>query len=595
MSRTVLDVTLAVRSPFLFASIERLAPGIDASALRDGSKRAMIPGDHLRGHLRHAVEALRGANDPLVKMLFGAESAKRGAEEASTVAKRPGHQDKPDPGCLDVSDLMGRQLSSGAATSFMPTGQASLYHRVQIDENTGAAKEGMLVVVEQAAPLGAIAVFEGTITIGPVQEDAISLLRDALLLVSHIGAMKSSGFGEVDHARSSLKPRPKADPLALPALNRQSRLKVEIAFDRALLVDTRREAFNSFIGSTIVPGGAIKGAIAERLRENGVLSGADAGAMDTELSRLHISHAFPVEGQHLRDKRIPACVAIAKGSSGLKATLGMRSGDLDALADEATPVYPMDWKDEDFELAAKAFDRPYSTLVRQNRGRVRIDDDGVSSKGNLFTTRVVETDRRLWRFEIDTEGVDQRLVKHVLDLLAHGLTGIGRTGAIAKAVHFAAVPVAQHHRLGNSRVRMMLETPQVLTDPTSVKSPAVQYQWYLEEVLGAKVTDFAAIATRRMVGDYLAVRYRPFGPDVYQPHEVTEAGSVFEFGVDEAADAVLRRIARYGLPPLIGNKPAKDLANDWKMTPFVAENGYGAVSFDDGWMKAGIDRLGGGQ
>lgn len=569
MTHAVFDLVLDVRSPYLFAAIEQLAPGLDATALRDSQGRALIPGDHMRGHLRHAVAALKGPAEG--DRLFGSPSVDRGLS---------GEQDKPVRGLVLVSDLVARMLPGPGADSCMAR-QASLSYRVAIDEVTGAADEGMLKVVELAAHLGAVTRFIGRLDFANGASDSdVTLLQEALTLLSFVGQTKSAGFGQVISAR--LDPRPSATKTP-PTIAAGTRLKVRVAFDRPLLVDTTRDSFNSFSSSTIVPGGAIKGALARAL-------GSFDGAL---FARLAVSHAFPFASDktHLADRAVPDALAIANTDSGRSARLVLSPADMDGWKFTSTPAFPMDWKAE-WGIARAALKRPDSGLARQARGRVAIDPNGVAEEGQLFTVTQVETHSRLWEFTIDTAGVDQALTNRIVRFLVDGLPGIGRTGAVAMAApeDISVVPVPDVPSV-SGRVRLVLETPQVMTDPALATPVLDQYRAYFETILGRSVSGFAAMARREMRGDYQAYRFRPRGPDIYEPFELTMPGAVFAFEATAADD--LATLARRGLPPMIGSA-ISSVPAAWERTPFTCENGYGAITIDDGWLDHAAAEIGGG-
>jgi CRISPR/Cas system CSM-associated protein Csm3 (group 7 of RAMP superfamily) len=589
MPRQRFKITLGVRAPFLFAAIEPSTHGIDSSALRNAAGYPVLPGDHLRGHLRHAAMALfdKGTQgDPAeVIALFGTESAQRSSASA-------GPQDQPARGALIVSDLVAIKARHGAQSLHLQPDRLAVYHRVKIDPETGAADEGMLQAIEQPIEAGVTVLFEGMITVrpnGPAQgrmpANIKDVLRDLMHLIPAMGAIKSAGFGEINQELTTIVEE-REQPVRMNQTG--DRLTVRIKLDQPILVDAERRAYNVIAGRSVIPGGALKGTVAEALGDAGQFRDASGGKVEA-LSQIIFGHAFPLVGDIRSDRALPAACAIAAHGGRRHARLAFEATDIFQLSAFGTPVFPMDWKPEDFEAAATSFNRPFSGVERQARGRVAINEAGVAAESKLFVTELVEPSARLWEFTLDRNGADRAVFEAVVETLAAGVAGLGRTGATMRLAACEAESPATPLRAG--RVRIMLETPAVLTDPLVHSGPVLeQYRGYFAMLLGEGVSAFSAVATRRMEGDYYGYRFRAYGPDVYQPFEVTEPGAVFAFDVTDAAAAVLTGLLQTGLPPLVNGRllEAKD---GWRVCPFMNQNGYGAISLDDGWMDRGIAAL----
>ncbi len=378
MSRKAFQISVTLRSPFLFEGIGVSVHALDSSPLRGEKGELVLPGDHLRGHLRHAFSALHGEGSDIVSALFG---------KASEDRTGTGEQDKPVRGALIVADL---KATKGH--------EASIYHRVAINEATGAAATGMLQLIELAAPMGAEVTFKGRLMVRPgarLPERLAAEIDLALSLIPAMGAMKSSGFGEVvsTDCRAITDDKPER-AVSIPS---DQRVTVTVTFDRPLLVDSSHDANNIFRSAEVVPGGAIKGALAQAL--------ADAGhpvEKNNAFSNLHVSHAFPLEGETLAARAIPSALTVVKRSNGtLAAASALDSAAYEALCDSGTPAFPSDWKDENFDLARKALGRPAANLRRFPRGRVAIAANGVAEESKLFVVETVGVQNQRWRFTLD--------------------------------------------------------------------------------------------------------------------------------------------------------------------------------------------------
>lgn len=179
----VFDVTLSLKAPFLFPGQDPGRFGYDRVALRDLDGRPIIPQDQIKGLIRHGLTIM--GETELVEGLMGKGSA--------DARKDSGGAFEPAKGRMFLTDLR---------CTIEPDLRSTDYHRVQIDDESGAAKQGHLLRIEQVfAPEREVA-FSGRITLFPTAKapdaQALALLLAAALQCKrHIGAMASIGFGEV--------------------------------------------------------------------------------------------------------------------------------------------------------------------------------------------------------------------------------------------------------------------------------------------------------------------------------------------------------------------------------------------------------------
>ena len=608
MSRTLLEVAVAVRSPFVFQSLDPAAYGYHCSALRSEDGLPIIPGDHLRGHLRHALSKIAkiATNGPvgaqLIEILFGKESDEIKPDSI-------GEQNVPNRGRLIISDLRAMAVHCGSTECGVSGAIGTPYPRVKIDETTGAADDGMLQTIELVAPIDSIVVFRGEIVVRPLASpltDIASVLNGALQLIPAMGALKSSGFGEIVHDHRTAIRSGQWQPAAPSAQRAGSdRLAITVAFDRPLLIDAQRTMANYFAGSTIVPGGAIKGALAEALKDAGCRAMADPDDETGKvLSQMIISHAFPLtETCALGDRAIPASLAtvvetLAETDGAADEKIHIKdiivAGALDELIEMGTPAFSTDWKREVVEEARARLNRPNAGLVHLPRGRVAIDaQTGVADEGKLFVVSPVGTTGRRWSFVLDRNDADSTEFAKVRDLILAGLDGIGATGArmtvVENGIHPEPPPPTPVPCLvgGKQAFVILLETPAVLTDPDDGRSPAEQYEDAFRSL--SSVPDIQLdnhFARRSLYGRYLGFRFRAFGSDRYQPFEVTAPGAVFVIRPDPEGKfaAWLAQAARTGLPAILhrrtNGRPILDAVDSWRICPFVHQNGYGAITIN---------------
>jgi len=553
MKRAAYRITVVIRSPFLFEGLTTAGHGFDSSALRDEENHIIIPGDHLRGHLRHAIAAWKGEQSSEIKALFGSASP-------DVDPKIGGEQNKPERGAILLGDLKGPRAED-----------IGVYHRVKIDGGTGAAESGMLQLIELPAKIGEEVTFVGRLVLRPHKDFSAEAMRDllekALKLIPAMGALKSAGFGEVIRARCKIGPDTENVPNVIwPP---EKRLQFDVTFDRPLLVDAARDASNSFTSSAIIPGGAIKGALAQALEDAGMPMAGNA-----DFAKLAISHAFPLENDVKAGRALPLAILAATDGTDVKyaCALPHDATVLQQLSDLAAPAFPNEWKSAITKAARLALGRPDADLPHFPRGRVAVGVDGLAEDAKLFVVETVGVKDRVWRFAIDTTKLPDDLLVAIKTQLAGGLDGLGRTGARMMLKTVVAAPALPKVENGET-VLIMLETPGVLTDPTDGTAIDVQYQQYFSDLAGTKL--LGHVARRGKAGAYYGYRFRGFGNAVYHPFEVTEAGAVFQLKVTDAG-RFNERLKR-GLPPVrIDAGRIREL--DWSHCPYTAENGYGAIS-----------------
>jgi len=587
IERITLDVSLAVQSPFIFPGLASGLLGLDVTQLRDETRRPVLPAAQMQGLLR---EALSDISD-IVPDVFGVDEVSRMFGQPSAKAEEDEERDRPDRGCVLTADLVAHNAPQ------MP-GETT---RVQIDDDTGAAKTGHLQMIELVAPFGEIVIFTGQIVVFWAAGNAERVRRAfdlGLRLIPAVGAFKSAGFGALVAEQSSVKLKA-TKKLVLPTVSRDEgdRIGLAVTFDRPILVDARRVVDNAFVGASIVPGAVFKGALARKLALTVGDAATDDAAFGSALSALLISHAFPEDaaGQPAGEA-LPLSIVAVKDGEELKVGEAMRierpeSERLDtirgALIDGKAASFAWDWKPDWFDK--ERADRPdFTEPAYLPRTHTAIGEGGVAAEHLLFTTiaRSVQwqgdpsRDRR-FLMNVDLRGVppDQReKARTLVAMMCEGLDGIGRTGATASFKRWpdGDSPPEPRPVLGHSDLfAVVLRTAAVLTDPRTEASADIAYADYWENAAapGSKLVDFCA--SQRLAGGYLATRRRPWGR-AYHPFVVTEPGAVFvlrgSIG-DRLADLV-----RTGLP--LPRFAGRDQALDWRTCPYVPENGYGAFRAD---------------
>jgi len=547
MKRISLEITVAVRSPFLFPGLEAGKFGLDSAAIRDRHGKPIIPMDQVRGVLRHAVADLRAAtgsnilDDDDVRKLFGFAS---GDALEGEVEELPGRR------LLYVPDLIAHDFD----------GTSSIGNRVRIDEETGAAAKGALMFVECVAPLGQDVAFRGVATLFALdgrEKRIVDALRAATSYVSSMGAMKSAGYGEIRNFKIA---EIATETLSLPTAASPSPARVRISgrFDRPLLIDSRRVSDNVHTSSSILPGAAIKGALAQAVSR----AGGDPTAMKA-LTDLRIGHAR-VKGS---PRTPPKSLVKVDDQIGDALDVPLGKG---ALIGGKAALFQPDWKDSSRKKGLRSDPRMHVAIDRMR---------GAGEDQKLFLTVLTDPGDELFEFEIDFTKIDSPEDAACLwELLQNGLDGIGGTNARLEVVDhepsdpYPVQPVFKGNSEGPDRYAVTLETDAVIVSEQTENSAFDAYSSYWQETCpGAKLVNF--FASQRLAGGYVGMRFRDSSGS-YRPFLLTEAGSVFLLEGNIAKR--LAELVADGLPaPFIGGAKTT-----WESCPYQPENGFGEIRAD---------------
>lgn len=614
--RSIYDIRLAIRSPFLFRGLSAKLFGLDATQIRDEDGRPIIPSDQVRGIVREGLELLAAYTEPRViepddiLSLFGRPSARTGEKDDGR-----GNTNAPIRGRIHFSDLTAPGTLEDEERADLARNASRETTRVKIDPETGAAETGALQVLELVAPFGDVVPFDGEIV---VYEDKAGSLGDliskALALHPSVGAFKTSGFGEIVHASSrvTLRPQVAATAASIPTPT-DGVVRLRVTFDRPVMVSTDKVADNADLGAVVLPGAVFKGALADGMRQRG-----DDPEGNGVLSRMVFGHAFPesaTRGQRIHLPLPLSMVAETKprpdGSEIVEIVYG-DAMDVDFgrgafLKGCQTPAkFTTDWKEAwfyetDGPLARPSFiDVPpvarthVAINAEAETGRRAYSGSGTAANQALYTTLARSVRRKLddgsmidrsWLFDIALQQLSEveraEALKLIARMAAEGLDGIGRTGARARLSVVSSIepeqPMPRHGHPGE--FTLMLLTPALLLDPKAIwdahgrelASARDAYAAYFRVALGDDVTLLNFFAEQELAGGYQARRFRPYGANEYFPFLLTRPGSIFRFGGD-AENPRLAQWLRAGLP-LPHLEGAAKL--DWRNCPYVPENGFG--------------------
>lgn len=603
LHRCVYELTLEVVSPFLFPGISQAQLGIDASQLTDQDGHAIIPAEQIKGVLRQAFRDLEAyapdsnVKKGLIDRLFGHEAASS-AKDKPEDFDFAGGRDRPR-GRLLFSDLrgplirdeLGRPVQApykGSETS-ANDGLADDQHltRIAIDDATSSVEYGSLQVVELNAAIGETVVFTGTLIVHGQDDGLLEKLKKAAKLIPALGAFKTAGFGRVQSF--AVKAGQDARQAAtVEGISKDKRVLVELQFDRPLMVDVQRISDNLFESGEVIPGGMLKGALAQSLR----LSGQQP-ENDECLSRLIVGHAFPYrqgDSDQVTSYAAPLPASLAVFTRWDEQE-GKTVNELrDCLSKDALPwdrnfgagAFASDWKcDPDDVRKALGMPVPPEGDSHLLRVRTAIEPEiGTAATGQLFGYSQLCTTGRVWRTVIDSNGIPHADFRRLLNHLGQGLDDVGKSGARA-TVRFRTPANLPPLRSLNTQAHwaVMLHTPALLNNPDTLRdgTPLQEdYAAYWSSASGGSLEYVTHFGSQELVGGYQSLQFRRRAGE-YEPWLLTQPGTVFLLKGDGAAWLAER--LRKGLPPHDG-LGLPDKSSTWKVCPYVPENGYGAFTLN---------------
>lgn len=595
---------LTLQSPFLIAGSQPSHYGIDVVQIRDLGGNPIIPDTHIKGVLRHAWTMLEaeGIVAPLsTNRLFGLT------------------RDKPEGGTdeLHYGDAQGL-LSFTDLVTVQPRNRDAVT-RVSIVDATGAADDGALVTVELAAGAGKELEFSGSFTAHCLSlVEAVELrhkIELALGAIEAIGRFKTVGFGRILHAEVG-EPQAEVRAPLPPGAAQATDFELAFRLNKRVLVDINRVDSNTLSGSEIIPGTALKGALARRL----ALAGKKPllGDLRRVLSRMLVSQAVPhCLGTNLSGIPLSSPEGLNRIRIGKSDGAVWHPETLNFNKSLELATFLPDWKDDEPDSARPA-------LRRDVRTRVRIDaDSGAAKTGALFTQSAIAPEAWLestssslpieWRCTIRwpgaSQGADYDIFIECLETLGHGLHSLGKTNAQTVDLRLtiaSPVPNAGPHPVGPFVVT--LDSPTLMIRERHLASESLYAEaldTYWREISGGCLAiapaDDTPVYGSANVGPqpldfychqefrsgYAALRFRYFGPDRVEPFVLSKPGSVFvlmAIDVTEAAPC-LAKLQKAGLPVARWSDEVEGLGTidlllepDFEVCPFGPQNGYGAIS-----------------
>ena len=572
---TRFEIELIIEGPYLTQSSAVGGYGVDAPLARTGRKekdKAYIPGSLLKGKLLQAWQEIGGLGE--AGTLLGSES---------------GNQQEPEKACdartakLHFDDL----IQEGEAPK-------RLTHRIRIDRERGSVVEGALLVLESPFASGERITFKGQARLltdsEAKPEDVKKWLEWGLRWTPSLGAERSTGFGRILGVKVST-----AKPAGVSAITSEIRGNFQFSLQPQgpFCVAKQRLSGNLFESSSEIPGGTIKGMVAQMLlRQAGAPGhrvdaalGAKLGryqALCSEFERVRFTHAFPARIKtNKRPVRAPLSLVMAG-----KQLYDAADRDKPFLVGGEAPQFDIDWKKDPDGLKQFGWDhRPKTEL----RVRTAIDPEKLRADDEkLFAYEMVNPEEFEWLGSVDVSQVSERarVANELAVLMESGLSGLGKTKTEVKVrckerlfvprVESSATAAAK----GEWRVTLM--TSALLNDPARLTESTGNHEELLEAYretwtdLSCGAVKLERFFARQTLagGHYL---YKRFQRGDCLPWLLTNAGSVFVLkAVNDNAGEFVQAALDGGL-----NLPGwakKRYGATWETCPFVRENGYGEVA-----------------
>lgn len=566
-SLTTLLVDLTLTGPVLSHSTGPGKAYVDSPVARDMTGMPALPDTLVQGVIRDAALAIReyvGISHKEFILILG-----DGSNE---------EDNRPVRGRLQFSDFV---------TDRDPVHQVS----IEINDESGAADDGQLQLMETLGKAGEAVVFRGTISFLSSDDSSADRLEEVIIKAlrwsAAFGSNKSVGFGQVsavsvsrkrDHLPESSSQQPSAHGLIHPAMR----------FSKPVCVSKRRISENVFESDEVISGGVVRGAIATMMFQLGLTSGPEINKSSVvagweELGKnfnlIRYSFLFP----SANGKR-PVCPPLSLVK--LKSLQG-EGHDIDDAAEhddvpvrsKSAPAFAIDWKER--ADVDEAFGWPQ--VRRDLRVHVKIDADlRRAEDGKLFGWECVLPDELAWMGTIDFSGITDteersKTEQQLRAIVTLGLHFVGKTAASATVILRDCAEVAVEQRTNETKKWVVtLQTPTLLCDPVKLSGSVdpgaalqAEYRTYWK-ARGFELVQFFATQTLAG-GEYLRRRFRRDRP--YEPFLLTDPGSCFVLDVsgDKPVDFSGNLLP---LPAWVADRHG----DDWKSNPYLPSDGFGEVT-----------------
>ncbi|MEO8382167.1 MAG: RAMP superfamily CRISPR-associated protein, partial [Acidobacteriota bacterium] len=563
MSRVRLAVELTLIGPVLTHGSGAGRLGVDATVATLPDGRCYLPFSLIKGRLRQSWDELDFAEaEEWFGSRVGGWSATRGR--------------------FRFTDLIETRAAKRVG---MPT-----RHRICIDEETGAADDGMLQVLENPFAAGERVVFKGEITFFGSDANA-EMIREQLLSAfqwtSGFGAGRTIGFGRVHEAQVSIVSEGKEQT---PGTLEGSDFDYAITLRDPFCLARRRIAENLFETDEVIPGAAIRGVAATTLndllgrRSSDNIDGHAVidpqwSALARHFNTITISHAFPSNDA----RPVEPPISLVKYSDEKLVDIALQNGP--GLIDGQAPEFFIDWKGDTHGNLRKRYLWPDLGAQKEIRVRTAIDRGTRRAKEkHLFSYEMIRPGETVWRGSVSFAKVpaEERLavIAQFQKLFALEPAAWGKSKARGRLTLIRTAQPPEAARFAETPWVVTLQTPALLCDPATLNEASGRdelfdaYAAAWDDLSDHSLRLVRFFAQQSLAGGYLIHRFRPGRQ--YAPFLLTNPGSVFVLEpVKPEGQASIETFARERLPL---PQWAKDRYTEhWQSNPFLPADGFGEV------------------
>ena len=392
-----LQMTLGFDGPVLTAGVGAHRVGLDAEMRRDSAGRTMIPGSHVRGRIREALEELLLMADPTNDF----DHSTTAHDASAWIFGRPQARTEPKlTSLLQVDDLiLGEPRAAGSTEAIAQSNDSESLvalqkrnyrvdasqlqpheasYRVAIDARTGSSREGALAF-QEGERLGAKRFFSGELRVviqqtdlasGLTPDEIMNIIACSAAWMRYIGKQNTAGWGLI--TSRAIEPAPRveelrqqlhklwkaADSISTPNTPRTrsayapsdglASIHIAIVLHGPLLVADGTPGLNVFEGRTDIPGSVLRRAMADVILENAGLrrggwlkdSYENLSPKDQEVAKsfdsIRASFAFPVSAEEPGEAHLQAP---------LPASLFAFKDSLRTLDDDFSDLEATSWSD----------------------------------------------------------------------------------------------------------------------------------------------------------------------------------------------------------------------------------------------------------
>ncbi|MBK6744818.1 MAG: hypothetical protein IPG66_18435 [Hydrogenophilales bacterium] len=570
-------LSLTLTAPFLTQSSGAAAFGLDAAVARDHLGRPILPNTLVVGNLSHAWQSMHA---------LGVAEAEDCLTWLGTGSGDDAGHFEPMRKSLHIDDLVGSD----------PSGDHTL-QRIRVDREHSAVDKGALMIAEQPWAPGSELTFTGKVRFFGHADEAQRLthaLRAALHWAGQLGAERGVGFGAIKQTQFDKVAAPAANTAIQAPTAHGAQLPFALAFEHPFCLAERNLDNNLFASSEVIPGGALKGALADawahllgKKAGSPIEAGFDSArpALSQHYTDILFRHAIP--GTAKQAANVPPCSLVKIGDGQFRDIAALEEP---GLINGQAPEFAVDWKGKDHAKVRHHFGWP--NLERDLRVRTAIDiATGRAKKAQLFAYESIVPDGSVrWHGAILLDRVDKadqdRVMAELVSLLAdlgHEIGPLGKTKAFAR-LEAVTSAIAEAQPRNDGLWIVTLQTPALLGDWRELDEAAgaedmeALYRCYFSEASDGALELVRDYARQRLAGGkYLHNRFRKGKP--YTPWLLTEAGSVFVLKANNGdSQACVESWLSKHLPTPDWLLAEASSAPAWRAIPYLPEGGYGQIA-----------------